>query len=42
MGGYFGKTEFVYGNGEGESFFGTENKNSVTESFGFEEEYFVP
>ena len=39
MGGFFGSTEFIYG--EGESFIGTDNKNSVTESFFFKKEYDV-
>ncbi len=39
MCGYFGKTEFVY---DGGSFIGTKDKNGVSESFVFEEGYFVP
>ena len=39
MGGFFGRTEFIYGNGEGESFVGTANKNGISESFVFIEEY---
>jgi len=39
MGGYFGKTEFIY---DGGSFIGTKDKNGVSEAFVFEENYFVP
>ena len=41
MGGYFGCTEFVYGTAEGESFFGTENKDGITDSFVFRKDYYV-
>jgi hypothetical protein len=42
MGGYFGKTKFIYGEGEEDFFIGTKDKKSISESFGFNEEYFIP
>ena len=39
MGGFFGCTEFVYG--EGESFVGTENKDGITDTFVFQKDYYV-
>ncbi|MBE6643840.1 MAG: hypothetical protein E7612_00515 [Ruminococcaceae bacterium] len=42
FGGYFGTTKFIYGEGEDDFFIGTKDKNSVSESFAFEEEYFIP
>ncbi|MBE6644313.1 MAG: hypothetical protein E7612_02915 [Ruminococcaceae bacterium] len=39
FGGFFGTTEFIYGAGKGESFIGTADKNGVTNTFFFAEEY---
>jgi len=41
MGGYFGGTRFVYGEGEDESFVGTKDKNGICDTFVFTEEYNV-
>ena len=38
MGGFFGGTEFFYG--EGESFVGTENKDGITDTFVFKKEFY--
>ena len=39
MGGFFGTTEFIYGTGAEESFIGTNNKNGISETFAFADEY---
>jgi len=39
MGGFFGSTEFIYGEGSGERFVGTENKNGICDTFVFTGEY---
>ena len=39
MGGFFGGTKFIYGDGENDFFVGTENKNTVCETFDFYKEY---
>ena len=39
MGGLFGGTKFIYGDGENDFFKGTENKNSVSPTFAFYKEY---
>ena len=41
MGGFFGRTKFIYGEGEGEFFVGTENKNGVTKSLNFTSENYI-
>ena len=41
LGGYFGTTKFIYGEGEGDFFYGTKDKGAVSDSFLFEDEYFV-
>lgn len=38
LGGFFGATEFIYE--EGKSFVGTENKNGITDTFYFTQEYY--
>ena len=35
MGGFFGGTKFIYGEGEGDFFIGTANKNNITKTFKF-------
>ena len=39
MGGFFGTTEFIYGTGAEESFIGTNNKNGISKTFAFADEY---
>ena len=39
MGGFFGGTEFIYGDDAGERFVGTKNKNAVCDSIAFDKEY---
>ena len=41
LGGFFGTTEFIYGEGEGESFVGTRDKGDISETFDFVTEYYT-
>ena len=36
FGGFFGGTKFIYGTGDEDFFYGTENKNGITNTFVFE------
>ena len=40
MGGFFGGTEFVYGEGENDFFVGPDKNQEKTESFVFVDEYY--
>ena len=41
MGGFFGGTRFVFGEGEGDFLLGTDNGQTATESFEFTKDYYV-
>ena len=42
LGGYFGGTKFIYGDGEKDFFVGTKNTPTETDTFVFDSEYYVP
>ena len=41
MGGFFGGTKFIYGEGDSEFFIGTENKEGISKTFTFPKEYYT-